>query len=379
MKKVLFVITKSNFGGAQRYVYELATQLPKDQFEVHVALGGNGILKNMLEEAGIPVYPLTHAERDINLIKEAQLLVRLFSIIRKIKPQIVHLNSPKIGGLGAVAARLNRVDKIIYTNHGWPFKEERPLWQITLIKFFSWLTVFLGKQTIVLSEMEQNIVSNWLFIQNKIILIPNGLVSFDPLPKKDALAFLIGQSKTDQVYEESYKVIGTISELHKNKGLSYALQGIARYIKHTQDKVIFICIGEGERRASLEQEIESLGLTGQVYLVGHFENARNYLSAFDYFLLSSIKEGLPYCILEAGSLGVPVITTNVGGIPEVVTNLKEGFLITPRKPREIKQALLYINEHPEETKIYAKNLKEKIKTKYSFDAMLHKIKELYTS
>jgi glycosyltransferase involved in cell wall biosynthesis len=126
-EKILFIITKSNFGGAQRYVFELATRLKKNGHTVAVALGGNGALKTKLEDDGIEVFSITGAQRDISITKEVQVLWNIFSIIRTYKPTVVHLNSPKIGGLGAVAARaayfLNRTKsgKIIYTNHGWPF------------------------------------------------------------------------------------------------------------------------------------------------------------------------------------------------------------------------------------------------------------------
>ena len=122
-QKVLLVITKSNFGGAQRYVFELATRLMSDGYEVAVALGGEGALKDKLINASIKVFPLSDAQRDINIKKEIRVLWRIFKIAREWRPDVMHLNSPKIGGLGVVAGKLAGVKKIFYTNHGWPVGE----------------------------------------------------------------------------------------------------------------------------------------------------------------------------------------------------------------------------------------------------------------
>ena len=374
MTKILYVITKSNFGGAQRYVYELATLLPKDLFSAEVALGGEGLLKTKLLQAGIPVHSIEGAERDISILKELQVLVGLFKIFKRVKPDIVHLNSSKIGGLGAVAARLAGVGRIIYTNHGWPFREPRGYFQLTLIRFFTWLTVFLNDVTIVLSERERNDVRGWPLIQKKLRVIPNGLVPFEMFEKKDAREKLVGKETADRIDREGIRIIGTISELHKNKGLLYAIEGLALL---NDPKSAFIIIGEGEERNQIEEAITAANLGDRVFLVGAIDNARSYLKAFDFFLMSSVKEGLPYAILEAGFASLPVIATHVGGIPEIVTNLSEGLLISPRRPQEIKHALIYVEHHPEDVALLASALHKKILTVYNFERLMKSIIDLY--
>ncbi len=387
-KRILYIITKSVFGGAGRYVYELAKRSKEEGFETAVALGGDGPLNGKLEGEGIQVFHLSTAQRDISLFKEFKLLLRLIEVVNQFKPNVVHLNSPKIGGLGAVVGRLLGVQKIVYTNHGWPFKEERPMWQIILIKFFSWLTIFCNKKIIVLSETERGFVKNWPFAAKKIEIIPNGLSEFTPLPKKEALSALLKASvsntaensveKIESTIDENTLVLGTISELHKNKGLGYAIEGIHMYIDQYPDKKIaFIIIGEGERKAELTALVKEKSLESKVFFAGHIDNARNYLSAFDIFLLSSIKEGLPYTILEAGACGIPVIATSVGGIPEVIQNFQTGILIPPRRPQEIKSALVYFEEHPEMIEQMSENLKKELKEKFDFDQIYKKVTALY--
>lgn len=397
-EKILFIITKSNFGGAQRYVFELATRLQQQNIPVAVALGGDGELKRRLVDAGIQVFPISGAQRDIDLAKEFKVLFRIYKIVREFKPTIVHLNSPKIGGLGAVATRwaslVNRmfggidkashkhvhVKKILYTNHGWPFNEPRPEWQQILIKIFSWLTVFLGGTTIVLSKTEREDVRTWPLVQRKLVIVPNGVADFEVKKKEDALTALVGKEKAVEWIAEKRLIIGTISELHKNKGLTYALEGLHSYVEQfPEEKIAYIIIGEGELRQSLEEKVKSLpaDLQEHVVLAGHVQDARTFISAFDIFLLSSVKEGLPFAILEAGYAEVPVISTSVGGIPELITNLEDGILIPKARPQEIKNALIYIKNHPEVLTQIKTAFKKKIQKTYSFERIFADIKNIY--
>lgn len=396
-EKVLLVITKSNFGGAQRYVYELALRLKKDGYNVAVALGGKGVLMQKLEAGDIKVFSLENAQRDINIFKEIKVLFNLVWIIKSFAPQIVHLNSPKIGGLGVVAAKIanllnlfskygreNRLKKVVYTNHGWPFREPRPEWQLVIIRLLSWLTVFLNDKTIVLSQTEKDDVHTWPFIKNKLEIIPVGLSPFDLFNKEEALTELFDKKSAERLMSNNSKndkkpiIVGTISELTKNKGLQYAIEGIASFKEHCPEvEIYFVIIGDGEDKQKLIQLISENKLDNFIFLAGHVDEARKYLNAFDVFLLSSVKEGLPFVILEAGFAGVPVISTSVGGIPEAIKNLETGLLIPPRRPQEIKNALIYLEEHKDIRRQMIKNFQNKIAEKYSFDSIVSKIEDLY--
>lgn len=396
-EKVLLVITKSNFGGAQRYVYELALRLKKDGYDVAVALGGKGVLMQKLEAGDIKVFSLENAQRDINIFKEIKVLFNLVWIIKSFAPQIVHLNSPKIGGLGVIATKIanilnlfskygreNRLKKVVYTNHGWPFREPRPEWQLVIIRLLSWLTVFLNDKTIVLSQTEKDDVRTWPFIKNKLEIIPVGLSPFDLFNKEEALTELFDKKSAERLMSNDSKtnkkpiIVGTISELTKNKGLQYAIEGIASFKEHYPEvEIYFVIIGDGEDKQKLIQLISENNLDNFIFLAGHVDEARKYLNAFDVFLLSSVKEGLPFVILEAGFAGVPVISTSVGGIPEAVKNLETGLLIPPRRPQEIKNALIYLEEHKDIRRQMIKNFQNKIAEKYSFDSIVSKIESLY--
>ena len=172
-KKVLFLITKSNWGGAQRYVFDLVTNLDRDAFEPVVALGGDGELHQKLTAAGIRTLTLKSATRDVSIFKDIGFAHELWSILRSEQPGILHVNSSKAGGLGCLLGRLAFGPRVIFTAHGWAFNEQRPWWQKLIIKKLHWWTVLLSHTTIAVSNaiVEQ---MNWPYAQRKMVVINPG-------------------------------------------------------------------------------------------------------------------------------------------------------------------------------------------------------------
>ena len=365
-KKVFICITKSNWGGAQKYVYDIATSLPKDSFDVSVLLGGDGELKKRLDLAGIRTVLLKHSQRDINMVKVFLLGFSLIGIFWKERPDIVHLNSSQMGGSGGFAARLTGVKKIIFTGHGWAFNEDRPWWQKILARFFHILTILLSHKTIAVSQITKDQIGKpW---NKKMIVIRNGLQPIDFKDKQTARKELgLNISAENPIW------IGTISELHKTKGLDYAIQAIAKI----PENIIFVVIGEGEDRKRLEALIRDLHLTDKVFLLGRIASASSFLKAFDIFTLTSITEALPYAILEAGLAGLPVIATSVGGIPEIIKDRTTGILIRPKNPGEIARAVEYLLHDQDRLVIFGHALQKKIEREFDIKKMVEKTIVLY--
>lgn len=376
--KILYVITKSNWGGAQRNVFDLATAMRDRGHDVWVALGGNGLLKEKLEAAGIYTFTIDGMGRDISIGKDFSCLKQIMAVIKDKKPDILHLHSPKAAGLGAVAGRLLGVKKIIVTVHGWSFNEDRPVYEKALIAVFSWLTMTLAHTTIVLSERENTQGSRFPWTKAKLKLIPLGIKAptfYSIEGSKTAIAKAISM---DAVEFSKKTVVGTVTELHKNKGLSGLIDAFVN-VAAEKPSAILVIIGDGEEHESLATKIKQKNLEGRVFLAGYIDGASEYLKSFNIFVLSSIKEGLPYAILEAGCAGLPAVATTVGGVPEIVDDMKSGILVQPRNSRELGHAISFMIDHPEDRKKYGSALKEKIATKYSLDKMLWLTESLYQS
>lgn len=389
-RKILFCITKSNWGGAQRYVYDLATNLPSDKYEVAVVLGGNGKLKERLELAGIKTISVSSLKRDVGIFSDISSFFELVRIFRKEKPDVIHLNSSKMGGIGGLAGRITGVKKIIFTAHGWAYNEERSFPQKIIIAILHFITVALSHLTIAVSEKAKEQFKGFGSMKKRMVVIHNGIGEIEFLEKEKSRQELV-----DIRYPQTEKVkgmkeiikseplwLGTISELHKNKGLRYAIEAVKKHLetKHpSSPKVIFIIMGEGEERKNLEEIIKINGLENSVFLVGNVENASSYLKAFDIFMLTSITEALPYAILEAGKACVPIVASNVGGISEIIDDMKSGILLQPKKPKEISDAIEYYLNHSDKKEIFSTLLKEKIDKEFSLDKMISATIRLYDS
>ncbi|MHB8710648.1 MAG: glycosyltransferase [Minisyncoccota bacterium] len=303
VKKILFVITKSNWGGAQRYVFDLATHLDRTQFDVAVALGGTGELRSKLTTTGIRVIPLQGIQRDLSVSADIGGFLALYEAMRAYKPDVVHLNSSKAGGLGALAARLLGVPRIIFTAHGWPFIEKRNWFWRLFALFGSWATALLSHAVIVVSKNDLRIGKRMPLCNAKMHLIYNGI---------DARMRFGSGEKIRSAFPIGAHVTGTVGELTGNKNQ------IALVEQAKNDPAMFVAIvGEGEDRLKLEVKIKEYGLENRVKLFG-FIPANEVLRGFDVFVLPSFKEGLPYVLLEAKAANLPIVASRVGGVGEIL-------------------------------------------------------------
>jgi glycosyltransferase involved in cell wall biosynthesis len=373
-KKILFVITKSVWGGAQKYVYDIATHLPGDRYEPIVALGGDGPLAQKLKKASISVYHIRNFQRSINPLKDLFAYAELVRLIWHTRPAIVHANSSKAGGLAGLAAwscqLLGRAPlRIIFTAHGWAFHESRPRWQIAIIKASSKLTSALADTVITVSDYDRS-AAMYLKIapEHKLITIHSGLAATAFLERSEAQKELLGTKKQF--------LIGTLAEWTSNKGLSFLLKAVPHIIRQ-EPQAVFCLIGWGEEEKALREQAHTLGIEKYVYFINGKPEAARYLKAFDIFVLPSLKEGLPYTILEAGAAGLPVIATRVGGIPEIIQDNYNGLLISPASETELARAIVRLTKNNEERQHLAATLQKTIEHKFQFTTFIKETLRVY--
>lgn len=378
-KKILYIITKGHWGGANRYVFELATDMQQHGYEVAVACGGEGVFTEKLRDAGIPIFRVESFQRDINIKKEFASLFELRRIIREFRPDIVHLNSSKAGGSGALIARLCGVKRIVFTAHGWPFFENRNVLWKSVVWFLSWVTALLSHRVILVSHHDYA-RTHMPFVQSKLSVIHTAIPTTTFFSREEAR----GQLNARGIHAPHDDVLWvcTIGEYIKNKNLLTAIQAVETVNKTFPQKLFYTLIGvDGDERPHLEAYIREHALGEYVQLVGFIDNASGYLKAYDIFILPSLKEGLPYALLEAGAAGLPVIASNVGGIPEVIRNNETGLLINPHEQESIVRALEnLIRSTPRDlplTDLLGKALREKVTAEYSLDRMCAETRVVY--
>lgn len=369
--RILYVITKANFGGAQRYVYHLATAARDAGHDVIVAVGEEGILAKKLETEHIRVIRIGLRQRTtfIGDILSFGSLFSLIKIFRSEHPDVVHVNSAKAGGLGSLAARIAGVPRIIFTAHGWEFNAPRnPLSKIG-IRFFSWLTILFAHRTIAVSEAVRRDVRWWPGAYQRIVVIPNGIDCPRFLPREEARAHIAPRVV-------GHYWVGMTSELNPTKRIEDAIRAFALLVpKHPE--AILVLLGEGRERAKLEDLIRDQHLRGHVSLVGFRSNAPELLKAFDLFLQTSVSEALSIALLEAGCAGLPVVATRVGGIPEIIPDDDHGLLVPPRNPKAIATAIESLMNDPQHAAELGARLHARVLNSFSKVRMMSDTLALY--
>lgn len=347
MKKILYIITTPDWGGAQFYVYNLARRYGH-VVQVTVATGqASGFSKiNLLEkineykespieerrmDTSVKTHQFQNLIRQINLIRDIGAFFEIKNFIEKERPDTVHLNSSKAGILGSFAKIFSKhKPEIIYTVHGWVFLEP-----MNIIK--KWFYIFLEKlasrwrdKIIVLGEKEKQIALKYKICpETKLEIKPHDYSIFNLCPKDKVREKLsLPQDK---------KIIGTIANLYPAKGLNYLIEAAARI---NNPDILFCIIGEGPLRKKLEEKIEQLSLQKKIVLTGEKFYAAQYLYAFDIFVLPSIKEGAPYVILEAMAASLPIVAADVGNVAEMLKDYQNKIIVPPANVEALINAII---------------------------------------
>lgn len=381
-KKILFIVTLSERGGAQTYVFDLASNLDRDRYEILVASGGDesSWLPSKLEKNGIKYHKIRNLIRDIDLPTDILAIFEIRKLIKQFKPDIIHLNSSKTSILGSIAAKKCKNCKVVYTAHGFVFNES-----MSILK--KWLYVSLERYTAKFKDMIITVSDfdklagekHKIAPSNKIITVHNGIKigQHNILSKEEA--------RKELEIPQKYTVIGTISNYYPTKAL-YRLIEAAKIVSENCSNCKFALIGEGPEQEKLEELINTYKLNNNFFL-GSIDNAITHLKAFDIFVLPSKKEGLPYTILEAMEAEVPIIATAVGGVPEIIINGENGFLVQSGLTKEtdsetinqLAEKIKYYMANPNIAEIFANKATRRLAASFTLEKMVRETEDVYNN
>lgn len=367
-QRILYIVTLAWWGGSQRYVFDVA-QAAKEQGHTVAVMTQEGELTDRLIASGIEVLIVPEFERNVDVLVEVRAFFRVFNFIRSFRPDVLHVNSSKAAGIGGLSARILGVPRIIFTAHGWAFNENRPNWQKAIIWLAHYATILLADTTICVSKSIAHGARNMPLIQNRLIVIHNGVEAGACLTREEA-RFLLAPHISFPIW------IGCVAELHPNKRLDTLVRAFAN-IADAYPDVTLMLIGGGSERVMLEELVRHLDLESRVRLRGHMENASAYLAALDIFVLPSRTEALGYVLLEAGLAGLPVAASNVGGIPEIVEDGRTGMLFPSGDVESLETSLRAYLESPELRLRMGRALKEHVEMHFSKERMVRSTLSLY--
>ncbi|MCK4554763.1 glycosyltransferase family 4 protein [Candidatus Parcubacteria bacterium] len=400
-KTILYLVTQSELGGVQRYVFDLAKNL-QNEFNIAIAFGEQGEageLAKQLKQANIEYHIIPHLKRAISPINDLKALIEIIKLINKLKPDIIHLNSSKISILGSLAGLLIKSkilnlcrapmrylkSKIIYTVHGWVFNEPMPKWKKLFYKYAEKFTAIFKHKIICVSEFDkQTAIKEKICNPKKLTTIHNGIKPINFLSKEEAKQKLFKKIQNSKFkiiskfkIQNSKFLVGVIANLYPTKGLEYLIQAIHLLISNYQLPITAIIIGEGEERKNLEDLIGQLNLKSNIILTGRIDNAAKLLPAFDIYVCSSVKEGLSYTIIEAMQAGLPIVATEVGGNPELIRDYKTGLLTETKNPQMLAEKIIELINNSNLQQKLGDEAKQKAEAEFSLKKMIEKTKKIY--
>lgn len=372
-KRILYVITKATWGGAQRYVFDMAVDAKERGHEVLVVIGTDGELTRKLNGANVPVETISSMKRDIRLAAEWTSFRELLAIVKRFNPDIIHGNSSKAGALAALAGRIQGVRTIVFTAHAWAFNEGRPAWQKAVIGSLHFFTVLLSHVTICVSDAVREQALWMPFVRGRLHTVHDGIDPVELVARDDARARLapdLMREFPDALW------IGTIGELHKTKGQDTLIRAFDHFSR-SGPLAVLVIIGDGEEWKTLEKLIQISDVPGRILITGFVKDAASYLPAFDIFVLPSRSEALGYAILEAGLASLPVVATRVGGIPEIIKDTESGVLVEPNDVDALVECLQTVAASAPLRETLGKALYERVTRVFSREKMARETLSLY--
>lgn len=366
-KRVLWLIKGLSVGGAERLLTASLPYLNRSMFDYQVAyfLTHKDDLVPEFERAGIPVFCL-----NINKPYDLGAVLRLARLLRQQKIEILHIHSPHAGILGRVAAHLSGVKAVVNTEHSQLERQNR------LAQLGNLLTYPLNDAVIAISEsVLHSILDRQIFKRGIYVTIHNGVdlnaiatAGICRTPLKESLGIAA-----------HHQVVGNVANLYPGKGHQYLLEA-ARLVLNQLPDVTFVIVGKEKKKEDLEQLQElaqRLGIQDRVIFTGFRQDVFQVMSTFDIFVLPSLWEGFGIVLLEAMALGKPVIGTNVGGIPEVIDNGLNGFLVEPRNSQQLAERILELLRNAALRNRMGQNGIQKVQLRFSIERVVKEIEKVY--
>ncbi|HUI55479.1 MAG TPA: glycosyltransferase [Bryobacteraceae bacterium] len=322
--RIVQLVETLEVGGLERVAVDLALALHAAGHWVGVyCFFSAGPLRAELDAAGIPVTEF-HKDRRGN----ASLVWSMARQLRRDRVQILHGHNPGVHHAAALAKAIARVPVCINTRHGAVSSQGQPYQE----RYFR-LVRPLTEHVIFVCDYVRKTVEPWLrYPASRCSVILNGIATerFLRLPAHP------GEARPRLRF-------GAIGRFVPAKGHSVLIEAFASIAPRIPQADLHI-YGYGPLQGDLETQVARLGLQNRVHLEGPTSDAARTLQSLDVFVLSSLSEGLPLVILEAMAAGLPIVSTRVGGVPEVAPENSVAWLCEPGDATALAKAMLAASE-----------------------------------
>jgi len=363
MKKlsILEIIGDPSLAGAPRHLFSIVENLNLEKFSVHVICPPGplaGEIRKLRRHIDLDLISM-NSRFDLSSIRKIR------KSIKHIKPDIIHIHGTRAGSLGRIAAIGTNIP-VIYTEHLWTQQFQLRNRILTFAHYFAnwFLDMFTTLNIAVSHAVKDFMISSNISRSSKIKVIYNGI----KISNFQAKAF----------QSEKEFLIASVGTLNPHKGMQFLIKAIPK-IKTEFPGIRLEIIGDGPYKRVLINETKKLKLKDYVKFTGFVKDVEKYLTRFDLYVQPSLSESFGLAITQAMSVGLPVVATNTGGIPEVVTDGKSGLLVEAADPQALTDAILFLLRNPKKAREMGKVAEKEAKLKFDLDSMIKELEKVYES
>ena len=376
------VIARLNMGGPALHVAYLTAGLRDRGYDTTLVAGtlarGEDSMAFVAGGLGVDVVTIPELGREISPLRDLLATIRLAGVIRRERPQILHTHTAKAGTVGRVAALLAggaRPPIVVHTFHGHVL---RGYFDPLRSRFFRALERRLARDSTALvavsPQVRDDLVELGVAPREKFAVVRLGI----ELDKR--VGSVDGRAETRRYLgiPDGGFAVGWVGRMTAVKRGDYVLEGFKLLRDRGVDATLCL-VGDGPDRPQLERKAHELGIVRDTLFLGYQEDVAPLYAAFDALVLPSGNEGTPVSVIEALAAGRPVVATRVGGVPDVVRDGEDGFLVDAGATDDLAERLSRLAADPALRERLGAAGRARVVPRYAVDRLVDDIDRLYGS
>jgi len=375
------VIARLNVGGPALHVAYLTAGLAERGYDTTLVAGtlarGEESMASVAEARGVKIETLEELHREIEPWRDARAIIRLARLIRRERPTILHTHTAKAGAVGRIAALLSgdaRPPIIVHTFHGHVLRGYfNPFVSLAFRTLERWLAQTTTALIAVSPEVRDDLVRMRVAPASKFAVIRLGIELNERIASDEE-----ARRETRRVMgiAPDAFVVGWVGRMTAVKRTDDVVRALRKLADRGVDAYLCL-VGDGPDREHLERYAHELGVIKRCLFVGYQDDVSRFYNAIDVLLLPSVNEGTPVSVIEALAAERPAVATRVGGVPDVVRDGIDGFLVRPGDPDALAERLAELAADPERRARMGAEGRSRVLARYAVDRLVDDVDRLY--
>ncbi len=381
--KVLRVIARLNIGGPALHVAYLTAGLADRGYDTTLVAGtiarGEESMAAVAEGRGVRIESLEDLSREISPLRDARAILRLARLIRRERPTILHTHTAKAGAVGRIAALLAgdaRPPIVVHTFHGHVLRGYfNPLTTLGFRTLERWLARVTTALVAVSPEVRDDLVKLGVAPASKFTVVRLG-IELDERTGGDEAA----RRETRRLVglAPDAFVVGWVGRMTAVKRTDDVIRTLQKLVERGVDAHLLL-VGDGPDREHLERYAHELGVVRRCLFLGYQDDVARYYNAIDALLLPSVNEGTPVSVIESLAAERPAVATRVGGVPDVIRDGVDGFLVDVGDADALAERLAELAADPDRRERMGAAGRERVLQRYAVERLVDDVDRLYRS